>query len=67
MNIEFPSTAAVIASDPPASHKLYVDALGLPLKSQSGDYHHSEQIAGCKSFGTWPTSFRPGSTRRVGS
>jgi catechol 2,3-dioxygenase-like lactoylglutathione lyase family enzyme len=54
MNIEFLSTVAVIAPDPPASRKLYVDALGLPLESEGGDYHHSEQIAGCKSFGIWP-------------
>ena len=54
MNIEFLLTVAVIAPDPPASRKLYVDALGLPLDSDGGDYHHSEQIAGCKSFGIWP-------------
>ncbi|MGH2869713.1 MAG: hypothetical protein ACRDNK_19370 [Solirubrobacteraceae bacterium] len=54
MNIEFLSSVAVIAPDPPASRKLYVDALGLPLESQGGDYHHSEQIAGRKSFGIWP-------------
>ena len=56
MNIEFLSTVAVIASDPPASRKLYVEALGLPLESHGADYHHSEQIAGCKSFGVWPLS-----------
>ena len=38
MNIEFLSTVAVIAPDPPASRKLYVDALGLPLESEGGDY-----------------------------
>ena len=31
MDIEFLSTVAVIAPDPPASRRLYVDALGLPL------------------------------------
>ncbi len=54
MNIEFLSTVAVIAPDPPATRKLYVDALGLPLESAGDDYRHSEQIAGCKSFGIWP-------------
>jgi hypothetical protein len=34
--------------------RLYVDALALPLESQGGEYHHSERIAGCKSFGIWP-------------
>ena len=56
MNIEFLATVAVIAPDPPASHKLYVETLGLPLEGDVGDYLHSEQIAGCKSFGIWPLS-----------
>jgi catechol 2,3-dioxygenase-like lactoylglutathione lyase family enzyme len=56
MNIEFLSTVAVIAPDPAASRKLYVDALGLPLESHGDDYYHSEQIAGCKSLGIWPLS-----------
>jgi catechol 2,3-dioxygenase-like lactoylglutathione lyase family enzyme len=57
MKIEFLSTVAVISPDPPASRKLYVDALGLPLKSDSdGEYHHSERINGCKHFGVWPLS-----------
>ena len=34
MNIEFLSTVAVIAPDPPASRRLYVDALGLPLRAK---------------------------------
>jgi catechol 2,3-dioxygenase-like lactoylglutathione lyase family enzyme len=46
VNVEFLSTVAVIAPDLPASRRLYVDALGLPL----------EQIDGCKSFGIWPLS-----------
>ena len=55
MEIEFLSSVAVIAPDPPASRTMYVDALGLPLEGR-GDhyYHHTEQIAGCKSFGIWP-------------
>jgi len=56
MNIEFLSTVAVIAPDPPASHRLYVDALGLPLAGDADGYQHSEDIAGCKSFGIWPLS-----------
>jgi catechol 2,3-dioxygenase-like lactoylglutathione lyase family enzyme len=57
MKIEFLSTIAVIAPDPPASRKLYVDALGLPLEGSDDDgYHHSEQIGGCKHFGVWPLS-----------
>ncbi len=56
MNIEFLSTVAVITPDPSASRELYVGALGLPLEGRGEGYHHSEQIAGCKSFGIWPLS-----------
>jgi catechol 2,3-dioxygenase-like lactoylglutathione lyase family enzyme len=57
MEIEFLSTIAVIAPDPPASRKLYIDALGLPLASDvGGEYVHSERIDGCKHFGVWPLS-----------
>jgi catechol 2,3-dioxygenase-like lactoylglutathione lyase family enzyme len=49
-----PLTAAVITPDPPASRKLYLEALGLPLEGD--EYLHSEQVAGCKSFGIWPLS-----------
>ncbi len=54
MNIEFLSTVALITPDPPASRTLYLDTLGLPLGGD--EYLHSEQVAGCKSFGVWPLS-----------
>ncbi len=53
MKIEFIASIAVITADPAASRRLYVDVVGLPLEGQH-DYIHSEQIAGCKSFGVWP-------------
>jgi catechol 2,3-dioxygenase-like lactoylglutathione lyase family enzyme len=56
MNIEFLATVAVIAPDPVSSGSLYVEALGLPLRGEGDGYYHSEQIAGCKSFGIWPLS-----------
>jgi catechol 2,3-dioxygenase-like lactoylglutathione lyase family enzyme len=56
MNIEFVSTIAVIAPDPPESQRLYVDTLGLPLASESGDYIHSEEVPGTRHFGVWPLS-----------
>ena len=57
MEIEFVSSVAVITPDPPEARRLYVDTLGLPLRSESGDgYLHSEQIPGTKSFGVWPLS-----------
>lgn len=56
MNVEFLATVAVIARDPITSRDLYVEALGLPLQGGGDGYYHSEQIAGCKSFGIWPLS-----------
>lgn len=56
MNVEFLSTLAVIAPDPLASRRLYVEALGLPLEGPGDGYQHSERIPGCESFGIWPLS-----------
>src|SRR5689334_21450552 len=57
MKIEFLASVALITPDPPASRRLYVDALGLPLEGGGGDeYHHSERIGGCKHSGVWPLS-----------
>ena len=58
MKIEFMSSVAVIAPDPPASRELFVGALGLPLASSSADdeYVHTEKLDGCKHFGVWPLS-----------
>jgi catechol 2,3-dioxygenase-like lactoylglutathione lyase family enzyme len=55
MNVQFIASIAVITPDPPASRRLYVDALGLPLEAAAGsDYFHSENIGGSKHFGVWP-------------
>src|SRR4051795_5647298 len=57
MEIEFLSTLAVIAPDPPNSRKLYVDALGRPLTGREDDgYHHTDEVDGCNHFGVWPLS-----------
>jgi catechol 2,3-dioxygenase-like lactoylglutathione lyase family enzyme len=56
VNIQFLATVAVIAPDPAGSRTLYVEAMGLPLQGEGDGYYHSEQIAGCKSFGIWPLS-----------
>jgi catechol 2,3-dioxygenase-like lactoylglutathione lyase family enzyme len=55
MKIEFLASVAVIAPDPPASRRLYVEALGLPLENAAGsEYFHTEQLPACKHFGVWP-------------
>jgi catechol 2,3-dioxygenase-like lactoylglutathione lyase family enzyme len=55
MEIEFVTSVAVIAPDPPRSRTLYIDTLGLPL-ADDGDsgYFHSDQVAGTRHFGVWP-------------
>ena len=55
MEIEFVTSIAMIAPDPPRSRALYVDTLGLPL-TDDGDsgYFHSEKVAGTRHFGVWP-------------
>lgn len=52
MQIEFIAGFAVITTDPAASRRLYMDALGLPL--EGGEYLHSERIPGANHFGIWP-------------
>jgi catechol 2,3-dioxygenase-like lactoylglutathione lyase family enzyme len=55
VDIEFIASMSVIAAEPAESRKLFVEALGLPLKAAEGDeYFHSEEIGGAKHFGVWP-------------
>jgi catechol 2,3-dioxygenase-like lactoylglutathione lyase family enzyme len=56
MNISFVAGVAMIATDPPASRKLFVDALELPLRpaSDGSDYYLSEDVDGLRHFGVWP-------------
>ncbi|MDT7660895.1 MAG: hypothetical protein QOD04_451, partial [Pseudonocardiales bacterium] len=56
MQVQFITSVAIIAPDPPASRKLYLNTLGLPLEQLDGDYFASEHIAGSKHFGVWPLS-----------
>jgi len=56
MDILFIASVAVITAEPWRSRELYVDALGLPLEGEPGDYLHSEHIGGAKHFGIWPLS-----------
>src|SRR5438105_3288038 len=57
MEVLFVSSVAVVSADPPASRKLFMDALGLPLEQHPGDeYYSSEKVDGVKHFGVWPLS-----------
>jgi catechol 2,3-dioxygenase-like lactoylglutathione lyase family enzyme len=51
MQVLFVTDFSPIVTDPAASKRFYVDALGLPL---SGEPPASEQLAGVKHFGLWP-------------
>lgn len=54
MEIEFVASVAVITPDPAESHKLYLDALGLPLEQRGEAYLATEQLDGVKHLGIWP-------------
>lgn len=54
MDTKFITSVSVIAADPAASRKLYVDALGLPLRRLDGEYFATEELGGCNHFGVWP-------------
>jgi len=58
MKILFISSVAIVTPDPVESRKLFIDALGLPLKRHEGDeYYFSEGIPGSNHFGIWPLSY----------
>jgi len=56
MNVLFITSVAVVAADPLQSHKLFIDALGLPLEGEGDGYYSSGSIPGSKHFGVWPLS-----------
>jgi hypothetical protein len=45
-----------IVRDVVASRKLYSEGLRIPFKEESGDYLHTEDLKGAKSFALWPLS-----------
>jgi catechol 2,3-dioxygenase-like lactoylglutathione lyase family enzyme len=56
MDVQFITSMAVIAADPPQSRNLFIAVLGLPLQGEGDGYYSSENIAGSKHFGVWPLS-----------
>jgi catechol 2,3-dioxygenase-like lactoylglutathione lyase family enzyme len=56
MDISYISSIGVIAADPAANRRLYVDTIGLPLRpaTDGSDYYLSEEVGGSKHFGVWP-------------
>ena len=45
-----------IVRDTEASRKLYVQALEIPFKEESGGYLHTNALQGAKEFALWPLS-----------
>ena len=56
MEVLFIASVAVVTADPPASRRLFIDALGLPLEGEGDGYYSSGSIPGSKHFGVWPLS-----------
>jgi catechol 2,3-dioxygenase-like lactoylglutathione lyase family enzyme len=54
VDVQFVASLSVIAPDPAASRRLYVETLGLPLERLEGEYFASERIDGTRHFGVWP-------------
>jgi len=45
-----------IVHDKDSSRKLYVKALDIPFKEESGGYLHTNALQGAKEFALWPLS-----------
>ena len=45
-----------VVPDAATSRTLYGEALGIPLKEESGGYLHTESLQGAKTFALWPLS-----------
>ena len=54
MKVMFIAGFGPIAEDVELSRRLYEDALGIGFKVEDGDYRHTEDLAGAKSFAVWP-------------
>ena len=55
MKVLFVAGFGPIVHEQQASELLYLDTLGLSLE-RDGEYLHTEQLAGVKSFALWPLS-----------
>ena len=54
MKVLFIAGFGPIAADVNHSRRLYGDALGITFKVEEGDYLHTEQVPGAKTFAVWP-------------
>lgn len=54
MKVLFVAGFGPIAADVDSSRKLYADALGITFKEEEGEYRHTEEVEGVKTFAIWP-------------
>lgn len=54
MKILFIAGFGPITADAGESRRLYEDALGIAFKVEEGDYRHTEELEGAKTFAVWP-------------
>ena len=54
MKVLFIAGFGPVATDIVDSRRLYGDALGITFKVEEGDYLHTEQVDGAKTFAVWP-------------
>ena len=56
MKVLFIAGFGPISSDLEESRRLYEQALGIHFKVEEGDYLHTEEVEGAKTFAVWPLS-----------
>lgn len=54
MNVLFIAGFGPISSDLAESRRLYEQTLGIDFKVEEGDYLHTEEVNGAKTFAVWP-------------
>lgn len=54
MKVLFIAGFGPVTADVAASRRLYRDILGIQFKAEEGDYLHTEELDGAKTFAVWP-------------
>lgn len=54
MEIKFISGFGPVVGNMEDTRKLYIETMGINFKEEKGDYLHTEELEGSKSFALWP-------------
>lgn len=54
MKVLFIAGFGPITADVAASRRLYEETLQIPFKIEEGEYRHTEELDGAKTFAVWP-------------